>query len=525
MNAADKEIKRKIRRIRDRLHTASIINCMLIGAAAALCLGIMLVAAARFIPIYNVYLMVLKTIGAAVLTAFLYSAFKTPKDAYAALKADSFGLNERTITAFELEGSESAFAVLEKRDALKHLNKLDYKKEIPLKPNKRYLVICVLLTAVLALSGFIPNPTAAKAEELHKLKAKIIQQQKKVDKLAEMVKKNPKLSEEQKKELKEKLSVLSRELKTAGDEKEINKALGRTEKKLEYIRDKYAADEDLNKIVNAFSKNDMTKALADMIKKGDEKAFKEDIKKLAEELRKLSSEEKQKLAEELSKLAQEIKNNPELSEAFVGLAKKLAAGELGDISKELGALDHSISELMENQSIRDAISELAQELNNACTGESCNKQGSEAPDASGHQGKGNGQGNNPNKDGQSGGQGSGAGSGTDMGSEKQIPISSGGSGIGKKDGSIKKEGEYEKVFTPETLGGEGENSNLSGKKGTGGRIEQVVTDKSQTVRGSSVPYNQAVGEYKDRAMESMNNSDIPPGMKDIIKEYFTSLEE
>ena len=237
---------------------------MLIGAAAALCLGIMLVAAARFIPIYNMDLIELKRIGAAVLTAFLYSAFKTPKDAFASLKADSFGLNDSTITSFELEGSESAFAVLEKRDALKHLNKLDYKKEIPLKPNKRYLVICVLLTAVLALSGFIPNPTAAKAEELHKLKAKIIQQQKKVDKLAEMVKKNPKLSEEQKKELKEKLSVLSRELKTAGDEKEINKALGRTEKKLEYIRDKYAADEDLNKIVNAFSKNDMTKALADM---------------------------------------------------------------------------------------------------------------------------------------------------------------------------------------------------------------------------------------------------------------------
>jgi len=45
------------------------------------------------------------------------------------------------------------------------------------------------------------------------------------------------------------------------------------------------------------------------------------------------------------------------------------------------------------------------------------------------------------------------------------------------------------------------------------------------VRGSSVPYNQVIGQYKDKAMESIKASDIPPGMKDMVKEYFTSLEE
>jgi len=112
-----------------------------------------------------------------------------------------------------------------------------------------------------------------------------------------------------------------------------------------------------------------------------------------------------------------------------------------------------------------------------------------------------------------------------MGNENQAPIPPGGSGIGKKDGSEKKDGEYEKIFTPETLGGEGDTANLNGKKGTGGTTEQVITDKSRTVRGSSVPYNQVVGQYKDKAMEGMNTSDIPPGMKDMVKEYFTSLEE
>lgn len=533
MSAIDKELIRIVRRIRDRLHTASIINDMIIAMAGALCLGIGLVITARFTPIYNVYINILKTVGVALMAAFLYSAFRTPGNSYAALKADSFGLKERTVTALELLGNQSTFAVLEKNDALEHLKNLGYKKKIPIKPNKKYLLICLILASVLALSGFIPNPMAGRAEELHKLKGKVSEQQKKTEKLAEKVKNNPKLSEEQKKELDKMLTELKKELKTAKDEKEINKALGRTEKKLEYIKEKYTPGEDLNKIAEAFSKNEMTKALADMIKKSDGKAFKDNIKKLAEKLKKLSPEEKQKLAEALSKLAKELKDNPELSKAFAELADKLASGELGDITSELSQLDQSISKLMENESIRNAISELTKELEEGSTSQSSGQQGQQGQDSDGHQGQGNtpggngqqGQGNQPGGNGQGAGQGSGAGSGTNMGNESQIPIPPGSSGISKKDGSQKKDGEYEKIFTPQTLGGEGQTSNLSGTKGAAGTTEQVITDKSQTVKGSSVPYNQVVGHYRDKAMESIDTSDIPPGMKDMVKEYFTSLEE
>lgn len=533
MNAIDKELIRIVRRIRDRVHTVFIINHMLLGMAAALCLGLLLVTISRFIPIYNVYMSILKAVGAAMAAAFLYSAFRTPGRLYTALKVDSFGLMERTVTALELLGNQSSFAVLEKEDALEQLKRLDYKKKMPIRPNRKYLLICLILSSALTLSGFIPNPMEGKASELHKQKAKISEQQKKVDKLAEKVRNNPGLSEEQKKELEKMLTELKKELKTAKDEKEISKALGRTEKKLEYIKDKYIPGEDLNKIAEIFSRNEMTKALADMIKKSDGKAFKDDIKKLAENLKKLSSEEKQKLAEELSKLANELKNNPELSRAFAKLADKLASGELGDVSSELSQLDQSISKLMEDESIRNAISELTRELEEANSGQSSSQQGQQGQDGSGHQGQGSnpgdngqkGQGNQPGGNGQGNGQGGGAGSGTDMGNENQTPIPSGSSGISKKDGTGKKDGEYEKIFTPQTLGGEGETSNLSGTKGSGGTTEQVITDRSQTVRGSSVPYNQVVGEYRDKAMESVNTSDIPPGMKDMVKEYFTSLEE
>lgn len=518
MSSVDRELIKLVRKIRDRLHMSLIIYNLVLGASAAMALGTGLAIAARFIPIFNVYLIILRLVVVFLLAALLYSAFRTPKDSYAALRADSFGLKERTVTALELVGDQSAFAILEKKDALEHLKQMDYKKNIPLKPGKKYILICLILTAVLALSGFIPNPMAVRAEELQKQKVKISEQQKKVDRLVEKVKNNPKLSEEQKTELEIRLAELKKELSEARDEREIDKALSRTEKKLEYIRDKYTSGSDLNKIADTLSQNERTKALGDMIRKGDAKAFKDNIKKLAEELKKLSAEEKQKLSEELVMLAKEIKNNPELSEAFSQLAEKLASGELGDISGELRELDQSISELMENESIRNAIAELAEELTAASSNRNNEQQGQEnTMEGSGQKG----QGNQPGES----GQGSGAGSGTDMGKENQEPISPGSSGIIKKDAAQKKDGEYEKVFTPDTLGGEGEISNLSGSKGKDGITEQVITDKSPTVRGNSVPYNQVLGQYKEKAMESINTSDIPPGMKDMVKEYFTSLEE
>ncbi len=532
----DKELLRIVRRIRDRLHAVNIINSMVLGLGSALCLGILLSLASRFIPVYDVYGNVLKITAASLLLAFFYSAFRTPGSTYAALKADSLGLQERTVTALELIGDSSVFAKLEKNDALEHLRALDYKKSISLKPDRRYLLVCLISAAILAVSGFMPNPMAAKAEELHKLRSGIAEQQKKADKLAEKVKQDPKLSEDKKKELEKLLTELKAELKASKDEKEISRALGRAEKKLEYIKEKYVPGDDLNKIAEVFSKNEMTRALADMIKNNDGKALKDNIRQMAEKLNQLSAEEKQKLAEELSKLAKELKNNPELSKAFAQLSDKLASGELGDISGELSQLDNSISELMENESIRKAASELAKELGEAHDSMNSGQQGSQDQSGqtdNGHQGKGSepgksgqpGQGSQPGGNGQGAGQGSDAGSGTGMGNEDQEPIRPGGSGIGKKDGSGKKDGEYEKIFTPETLGGEGETSNLSGTKGTTGTTEQVTTDKSQTVRGSSVPYDQVVGEYKDKAMESINTSDIPPGMRDMVKEYFTELEE
>jgi hypothetical protein len=45
-----------------------------------------------------------------------------------------------------------------------------------------------------------------------------------------------------------------------------------------------------------------------------------------------------------------------------------------------------------------------------------------------------------------------------------------------------------------------------------------------TQSGSSVPYSQVVQQYAQAAHDSIDNSDVSPGTKDLVHGYFDALE-
>jgi cell shape-determining protein MreC len=540
MSKLDRELLQLFRKVRDRIHSNIILDYSVKAMAAGLGLSLLAALLARFVPIYAVYTKGALGVLTAVLLGVLYGAFRTPSSRRTALKVDGLGLQERTLTAVDLIGEQSTFAILEKEDALRHLKGINLKKSFPIRPSKKYLAICMLLVSVLLFSAFIPNPMAEKARELNKLNQEISKQQKKTAELVKKINKNAKLTEEQKKEAEVKLQELKKELAAAKSQKDIEKALQKTEKKLEYLSNKYTDSKDnLEKLANILAKNQATKQLADMIKNANEKQLQESIKQTAEALKKMDKEQLRELSKQLSDLAEQVKTNPELKQALADLAQKLANGELGDMSEALGQLSDSISDLMSDANMRDAMQELAKQLGDMQQGQQDGNQSGQGNQGNGQQDgngqlsggnqgngsngatQGQGQGNS-NTPGQ--GQGGGAGNGTDMGQENPTPITPSG-GIQKKDGSTKKMGEYEKIFTSKTLGGDGEQSNLKGQKTNGGSTDQIKTDKSQTIRGTSVPYNQVIGQYRQEALDSMNSTDIPAGLQDLVKDYFSSLEE
>lgn len=536
MSKLDRELLQLFRKVRDRIHSNLILNYAVVGAVVALACSVLAALLSRFIPIYAVYSKAALGVLGASTIAIVYGAFKTPGNRQVALKIDSLGLQERTLTAVDLIGQQSTFATLEKQDTLKHLKSINFKKAMPIRPNRKYVLLCALLIVVLTGSAFVPNPMAEKAREINQLKQEIGKQQKKITEVEKKIAKNAKLTEEQKKEAEAKLQELKKELKAAQSKKDIDKTLQKSQKKLEYLSDKYTdSKQNLEKLINTLSQNQATKQLADMLKNSSKQQLKENLKQFAEQLKKMDKEQLKQMSQKLSDLANQIKNNPELKQALGELAEKLASGEMGDLSDALDQLADSMSELMSDENFKQAMEDLAKQLGEMQAG---NKDGEGTPgsgskDGGGQQTAGQGEGNKPGTgqgqgsgqgQGQGKGPGSGVGSGTDMGQENPTPITP-GSGIQKKDGSTKKIGEYEKIFTSKTLGGDGEQSNLKGQKNNSGSTDQVTTDKSQSVRGNSVPYNQVMGEYKQKALDSINSSDIPAGMKDLIKDYFSSLEE
>ncbi|MDF2533279.1 MAG: pectinesterase, partial [Clostridia bacterium] len=280
MSKLDRELLQLFRKVRDRIHSNLILNYAIIGAGTALGCSILAALLSRLIPIYAVYSKAAIGVLAALLIAVIVGAFKTPGNRQVALKVDSLGLQERTLTAVELIGEESTFATLEKQDALKHLKTINLKKAMPIRPNRKYLMICALLVVVLAVSAFIPNPMAEKARALNELKQEIAKQQKKITEVEKKIAKNAKLSEEQKKEAEAKLQELKKELKAAQSKKDIDKALQKSQKKLEYLSDKYTnSKENLEKLMNTLAQNQATKQLAEMIKNSSEQQLKENLKK------------------------------------------------------------------------------------------------------------------------------------------------------------------------------------------------------------------------------------------------------
>ena len=534
MSKLDRELLQLFRKVRDRIHSNLILNYAIIGAVVALVCSILAAILSRFIPIYAVYSKAALGVLGASLIAIVYGAFKTPKNRQVALKVDKLGLQERTLTAVDLIGEQSTFATLEKQDALKHLKAINFKKAMPIRPNRKYLLLCALLITTLTASAFLPNPMAEKARELNQLKQEIAKQQKKVTEVEKKIANNAKLTDEQKKEAALKLAELKKELKAAQNKKDIDKALQKSQKKLVYLSDKYTdSKENLEKLINTLAQNKSTKQLADMLKNSSEQQLKENLKQFAEQLKKMDKEQLKQISKELTDLANQIKNNPELKQALGELVQKLASGEMGDVSDALEQLADSMSELMSDKGFKEALEDLAKQLGEMQDGKkpgegtpssgSKDGGGQQTPGGGSKPGAGQGQGQGQGQ-GEGQGQGGGAGSGTDMGQENPTPITP-GSGIQKKDGSTMKTGEYEKIFTSKTLGGDGEQTNLTGQKNDSGSTDQITTDKSQSIRGNSVPYDQVMGEYKQQALDSINSSDIPSGMRDLIKDYFSSLEE
>lgn len=71
---------------------------------------------------------------------------------------------------------------------------------------------------------------------------------------------------------------------------------------------------------------------------------------------------------------------------------------------------------------------------------------------------------------------------------------------------------------------EGYGTQVSGAQNEGGQ-STVTEGRSEGQRGRSLPYQEVVGSYRQEALSDMENEAVPYGVKQLVEEYFSTLEQ
>ncbi|MPQ42715.1 pectinesterase [Clostridium tarantellae] len=515
MNSLDKEIINFIKKASIRVRTNLFLKNFIVGLIVSLCLCLFIIITSIFIAFQNWIELCVMMIILSVITSIIVSIIKAPKTKEIALIVDNKGLKERITTYLELSNKNDDISIAQKDDTLKHIKNYNLKINLPIKFHKRGLYIIAILTALCMVGAVVPSKSRNEAKHLRKFEKYKAEMVKKIEKEKKKLLENKQLTEEEKKALDEHLKKAIKELQIAKNKKEKEKAIEKLEKKLDNLKkdiknekgkeeldklknnlikdfkDKKIKEnkEDKNKLITELNKVKEGKDLAKAIEEGNKENTLEQLKKLNKSLEKMTEAEKSKLA---SSLKNTNLNDPDLQKALNNAGDSVMNGEINE--DELAGALQSLSS-SENKNGDKNNSNSSKNNENSLSGSS-----SENSNGSGNGGNGNG-----NSNGNGDGTGKGWNTGNKYGNEKDF-----------------EEGKKEDVFIPGR--GEGKDNNLTGNKNGEGNSQMIETENGLNKKGEKVNYESVLGDYSNKAMESLNNSNLPEAMKNAVKEYFNGLE-
>lgn len=221
-----------------RMNIASVLQksiaALCIGAAA----GILFQAAALVVPFYYASLYSGLALVLSLLTALVLAYVKRISPEQAALAIDSFGFDERIITAYECLGQEGVLVRLQREDAMNQLAEHQDRIRLALLPSWKKPVLLLGFLAVMSGLALLPSAVKERARELHEVRKEAREQMKELDEFASSLDKlaQEEISQEQKNTLQEMLGSLEAS-RTEFEQADSAKLLSAATNKLEY---KYA---------------------------------------------------------------------------------------------------------------------------------------------------------------------------------------------------------------------------------------------------------------------------------------------
>jgi hypothetical protein len=455
-------------------------------------------------------------------------------------------LEERLTTALELSEGK-----LETRDDLRqaqledtqaHLRRASISGLTPVFKRSQLIgrigLVFGLFLALVLLTLW-PNPQDAVIQEQVELENLIQTEIAELEEIqTQLLEEVDALGETQVEELSESLQALIERLETAqaeGSPEQALAALSETAQTLEeYNQARLEQEQALNSLADALSQSDFEAAqeAGEALQQGN---FDEAAQALQEAAQTPPDSQSQAnaLADSLQQAAADLAAvDPQMAQSLQQAADALRSGNGQDIQEALEQAAQQLAEAGQQASGQDRLSETLENIQQA------RQQLAQQQDGAGQGQQGQGQ------QGQ-GQQGQGQGAGQLQGQTK----GTGGSGREDPDGNVAEgltaeEGvsgpmptnngsnqsrleDYDSVYAPQHLGGEGGPvvvPDRQGSDGSGIDIGQTPPNLNRDAGDVTVPYQEVFGQYQDQAATALENEHIPLGMRDYIRQYFGALE-
>ncbi len=488
----DKDILIFIKKFKNRKWLINIIEFFIKGFMISSIFPLIVALISLFIPIVDdIKFQLIFLIFGIFISIILGFINRPTTKAIASLIDKNANLKERTQTYVEFIGKEDGIYELQREDTLNELKKVDIKKSFPIRVNYKYLIISAVCLILIIGVNFIPTVSKIKAKEIEALK---IQKKKEEEKVL-------KIEQDKDTNLKEEIEQFKEEVESAKTMEELKKVSERFDRKLEKKDDEKLIDEYL-KVLEELSKSDVKtlEKLAEAMK--DMKIDEEKLDEFKDMLKNLSKEDLKKLSEAVKSIAEKLSKS-DLKDAMNSLSEDALDNEVSSsFSSSMDKLNSSISKAQKNLNKNNS--------NNTSTANNNNNSQNNNQGNSNSQGQNQGQGSSQN---QGQGQGQGQGSGQTTGQNQ---------GLGRGRGHVDL-AEEEKLFIPSgTLANDEE---LKGQKNDEGEKQIIKTENSQMQKGEYQNYKKAVGEYEITSMDRIDRIEVPSNMKEIIKQYFNSLNQ
>ena len=433
----------------------------------------------------------------------------------AARRADAGGLHERALTALALT-VDTPMALLQREDAVRHLEALPLKAAIPLVCKRRSLlssaVIALFTIAALIL---IPNPQNDVLKRREAFQKAMAEQAESVEEEAKKLEEAA-YTKEELNALRKLMGDLARDLQKSTEPQQAYLAMDKAQRELEAlhknISDKVRAD-----AAQAFEQSGL-QSLSGALAGSDAHAAAAAVEQLSQ-------------SQETSAALEQASNAMPagaLKDAAAQAAQALEAGDTNRVSAALSALNSAMQSTCSGSAAGASASlgDLGALMAQLRSGTLCASQSGSGQAAGSGQGVGtggNGQGGSGGYGQQQANAGGGAGKGStnlDAGISK-AGASSMGQGANPPGYNLS---QYETIYDPTRLAGAEDIHKTTGVAGEGDSLQMQLGPGLGDASGQ-VPYHQVIFSYQDAASKAAQQELLPEGMWLWVDGYFQALPD